>query len=226
VEVAATPVFEDWRFNEYPTGDGSEFANNTETGAPYMFWQSKNSWIFYVPGTKIPEPPVNPYDGNIWINAFDDETGETGMYLMYVFNFNEMAGIEGRADDQWYALTSNKRAYDYLVLPTIHTADDKQDYLDALIDRSQYPEAGSMDPTKQAYLYYNVEDGDIKVLNSTSDVQQEWISVTQHTVNPVDDPDADFSDVVPASALRVLKANTTELQEKIDNLRASIEALP
>ena len=83
-----------------------------------------------------------------------------------------------------------------------------------------------IDFTKQSYIYFNAEDGDLKVLNRQSADQEEWVSVTQHTLNPVDDPDADFNEVIPASAIRVLKHNVGELEQSIADLKAKIAALP
>jgi hypothetical protein len=195
-------------FKEAPVN--YEIHNNEYSSGPYYYDQARNSWIFYIPGTFIPGPPVDPDNGNIWVDA-------SSMYLMYVYNAGEMT-FPGAVPDSWYALTTNKKAYDYLVLPI---GDDGVDI--NIID----PPSNRVDIFQQSAVYFNRLDADIKVRLSESDGQggtlYKWSSITQRSLeDAVEDPNMDFNTAVPAPALRQLMETTNALQARVDALNAQV----
>ena len=181
-----------------------EITNNEYTSGPYYYDRTRNSWIFYIPGTDIPNPPADPDGGNLWIDP-------TEMYLMYVYNQNEMQ-FEGAVGQRWYALTTNKRAYDYLIVPI----SDDGDNVNTLVPTDR------VNIFKQGYLYFNNQDVDLKVKASVEGdpESQAWASITQRGIQAVEDPDANFNDVLPTSALRSLRNTTDDLQKRVDVLVA------
>lgn len=196
-------------FKETPTN--YEITNNEYTSAPYYFDQARNSWIFYIPGTDIPGPPVDPDGGNIWVDP-------TNMYLMYVYNQGEMTFKEAEPET-WYALTTNKRAYDYLVIPIGADGTDIN-ILNAPNDR--------INIFKQTIVYFNKLDADIKVRLKEDDGQggitYDWASITQRSMEPIDDPDMIFDETLPAPALRQLMESTYALQARVDALLEQVNS--
>ena len=190
-------------FKETPTN--YEITNNEYTSAPYYFDQARNSWIFYIPGTDIPGPPVDPDAGNIWVDP-------TNMYLMYVYNQGEMT-FNGAEPETWYALTTNKRAYDYLIIPIGADGTDIN-IMNTPNDR--------INIFKQTIIYFNKLDGDVKVRLKEDDgvggVTYRWSSITQRSIDAIEDPDVIFDDTLPAPALRQLMESTYALQERVDAL--------
>jgi len=181
-----------------------QITNNEYTSAPYYYDLERNTWIFYKPGTQIPSPPLDPDAGNLWIDA-------SNAYLMYVFNVNEMT-FPDAVDNRWYALTTNKRAYDYLILPIVSDGDD----VDTLVPPDR------VNIFKQSWVYFNKLDMDIKIkVPEEGGLTSAWQSITQRSIEAVSDPDADFNDVLPASALRQLQSSTNSLQQRVDALVAA-----
>lgn len=190
-------------FTENPVN--FEITNNEYSSAPYYYDYTRNSWIFYKPGTDIPNPPLDPSRGNLWIDP-------TNMYLMYVYNENEMSFPDAE-EQRWYALTTNKRAYDYLIVPTSLNGDN--------ITTIRPPD--SVDIFKQAYLYFNRQDVDLKVkVGEEGGVTSTWSSITQRAIEGVEDPNADFNDVLPASAIRQLQGSINTLEKKVEKLKTDL----
>ena len=183
-----------------------QITNNEYTSAPYYFDMERNAWIFYKPGTEIPSPPLDPDAGNLWIDA-------SNAYLMYVFNVNEMT-FPDAVDNRWYALTTNKRAYDYLVLPVVADGDD----VATLVPTDR------VNIYKQSWVYFNKADMDIKIkVAEEGGLTSTWQSITQRSIEAVTDPNADFNDILPASALRQLESSTNSLQQRVDALVAATQ---
>lgn len=185
-----------------------QITNNEYTSGPYYFDTVKNSWIFYKPGTYVPSPPPDPDAGNLWIDP-------TNMYLMYVYNEADFS-FEGATPNTWYALTTNKRAYDYLILPMANDGD---------INVVFPPDRINI--FKQSYIYFNREDADLKVRVEQKDdngnvIGHQWASITQRAIDAIEDPLADFNDVLPASALRQLQESTNRLQARVDALMSAV----
>lgn len=174
--------------------------SNEYAGAPYYFDVRRNSWIFYIPGTAIIGPPVDPAAGNIWIDP-------TNAYLMYIYNAGEFNFPEAEPET-WYALTTNKRAYDYMAVALAGRSGDVN------ITRS----SGDVSIYNQTYLYFNTNDLDLKVRiksidDSTGDVVYEWASVSQRTIiGGVQSP--------PPFAPPL-----QHLEQSVDDLTAKVEAL-
>lgn len=185
-----------------------QITNNEYTSGPYYYDTVRNTWIFYTPGTYIPSPPPNPDGGNLWIDP-------TNMYLMYVYNDNDFSFPDARSNT-WYALTTNKRAYDYLILPLA---------LDGDINVVFPPDRINI--FKQSYLYFNRNDLDLKVrvqqTNAQGDViGHQWASITQRAIQAVEDPNSDFIDTLPAPALRQLHNSVGQLEQRVENLKAAV----
>ena len=179
-----------------------EITNNEYTSAPYYYDYARNAWIFYVPGTDIPNPPLDPDGGNLWIDP-------TNMYLMYVYNENEMVFPEAE-EQRWYALTTNKRAYDYLIVPIANDGDD----VSTLVP----PERVNI--FKQGFLFFSSVDKDLKVkVMEEGGVSQAWASITQRGIEAVEDPLSDFNDTLPAMPLRHLRSSIDSLQARVDALK-------
>ena len=196
-------------FKETPSN--YEITNNEYSSAPYYFDQARNSWIFYIPGVDIPGPPVDPDGGNIWVDP-------TNMYLMYVYNAGEMT-FTGAEPETWYALTTNKRAYDYLILPIGADGTDIN-IVNAPNDR--------INIFKQTVAYFNKLDADLKVrLQDTDDdgnTYYKWSSVGQRALEGITDPDEVFNETIPAPALRQLMESTYDLQARVDALFAQVNS--
>jgi len=190
-------------FKEAPAN--FEITNNEYSSAPYYFDQARNSWIFYIPGTDIPGPPVDPDAGNIWVDP-------TNMYLMYVYNGGEMT-FPGAEVETWYALTTNKRAYDYLILP-IGVDGTDINIVNAPNDR--------INIFKQTVAYFNKLDADLKVRIKEDDgaggTVYKWSSIAQRSLEGITDPDVVFDETLPAPALRQLMESTNKLQARVDAL--------
>lgn len=186
-----------------------QITNNEYTSGPYYYDFERNSWIFYIPGTDIPAPPLDPDGGNLWIDP-------TNMYLMYVYNENEMTFAEAQPN-RWYALTTNKRAYDYLILPTASNGDDIT---------IPVPE-NRINIFKQSHLYFNKEDVDLKVRVERYDddgdvIGWQWASITQRAIEAIENPKENFNNQLPASTLRNLHTSTNALQARVDALRKEV----
>ena len=185
-----------------------EITNNEFSSAPYYFDYDRNSWIFYKPGTDIPNPPLDPDAGNLWIDP-------TRMYLMYVYNVNELT-FPDAGEEQWYALTTNKRAYDYMIVPISNDGTDISTYRNR--------EAG-IDIFKQGYMYFNLNEADLKVkVNINDGGDTAWVSMTQRGIEPVsgDNPDDLWNSVLPHSQLRQLEGATNSLQKRTEDLAAKL----
>jgi len=202
VSTASTPLPPKY-FKYGATPLNYEIVNNEYTSGPYYYDYERNSWIFYIPGTDIPNPPLDPVAGNLWIDP-------TNMYLMYVYNENEMTFPEA-VPEQWYALTTNKRAYDYLILPVSTNGDN--------VGTRVGP--SDIDIFNQAYMYFNTADADIKVKvgSEPGGVLNGWASITQRSLDAVVDPDLDWNHNLPASALRQLQTSVDELEVKVEALK-------
>lgn len=191
-----------------PTPIAFEITNNEYTSAPYYFDYTRNSWIFYKPGTFVPMPPPDPDAGNLFIAA-------NNMYLMYVYNTNELT-FPDAMEDRWYALTTNKRAYDYMIVPISRDGSDIETYRNR---------DSGLDVFKQGYLYFNLNEGDIKVkvLNDAG-AETEWASITQRGMDPVSgaNPNDLWNGALPASALRQLQTSTNGLQSRVEALAAKL----
>lgn len=177
-----------------------ELVANNFTSAPYYYDKQRNSWVFYIPGTELPAPPLDPEDGNIWIDP-------TNAYLMYVYNAGELV-TEDNPDittDSWVALTTNKRAYDYLVVP--------QGESDSEVNFSPL----KIDLFKQTVVYFNTQDLDLKVK-----VGDSWQSIKQSGMAAVEDSDEIINDAIPATPLRNLKLSIQELQQRVNDLASQI----
>jgi len=198
-EVAATspPPF---LFKSSPIN--YELVANNFTSAPYYYDRQRNSWIFYIPGTELPAPPLDPEDGNIWIDP-------TNGYLMYVYNAGELVTEDNPdvSNDAWVALTTNKRAYDYLVVP--------QGEKDSDVNF----EPLKVDLFKQTVVYFNTSDLDLKVK-----VGDSWQSIKQSGIDAVEDPDKIINDAIPATPLRNLQVSVDALQKRVIDLAQSIGA--
>ena len=184
-----------------------EITNNEYTSAPYYFDYERNSWIFYKPGTDIPNPPLDPDAGNLWIDP-------TNMYLTYVYNTNELTFPDAE-EDRWYALTTNKRAYDYMIVPISKDGTD----IDTLRNRA------TIDVFKQGYMYFNISEADLKVkVTDQGGEEKDWASITQRGMEPVsgDNPDDMWNSTLPASALRQLHVDTNSLQKRTETLAAKL----
>jgi len=186
-----------------------QITNNEYTSGPYYYDFERNSWIFYIPGTDIPNPPLDPDGGNLWIDP-------TNMYLMYVYNENEMT-FDDAQPNRWYALTTNRRAYDYLILPTASDGDDIN---------IPVPE-NRIDIFKQAHMYFNREDADLKVRVQRYDdsgevIGWQWASITQRAIEAIENPKEIFNNQLPASTLRNLHTSTNALQARVDALRKEV----
>lgn len=186
-----------------------QITNNEYTSGPYYYDFERNSWIFYIPGTEIPNPPLDPDGGNLWIDP-------TNMYLMYVYNENEMS-FDDAQPNRWYALTTNKRAYDYLILPTASDGDD----INITIPENR------LDIFKQSHMYFNREDVDLKVRVERTDdngdvIGWQWASITQRAIEAIEDPKEIFNNQLPASTLRNLHTSTNALQVRVDALRKEV----
>ena len=185
-----------------------QITNNEYTSGPYYYDVIRNTWIFYTPGTYIPSPPPNPDAGNLWIDP-------TNMYLMYVYNENDFS-FPDATDNTWYALTTNKRAYDYLIVPLAMDGD-----INVVIPPDR------INIFKQSYLYFNRSDLDLKVRveqkNEQGDViGHQWASITQRAINAVNDPSKDFNDTLPAPALRQLHNSIGQLEQRVEALKEAV----
>ena len=179
-----------------------ELIANYNTSAPYYYDKTRNSWIFYIPGTELPGPPVDPAEGNIWIDP-------TNGYLMYVYNAGELVTEDNPdiSNDAWVALTTNKRAYDYLIVP--------QGEKDSEVNFAPL----KVDLFKQTFMYFNTQDLDLKVK-----VGDSWQSIKQSGIDAVEDPDQIINDAVPATPLRNLEESVESLQQRVIDLADQIGA--
>ena len=220
--VRTTPK-EPWRFRQNPAGEGYDFDTNSYVGSPFLYWESVDSWIFFNVSTEPPGPPADPENGNLWINVKNRDNTD-GLYLMYVYNDYEMDDY-GRDPESWYALTDNKRAYDYMVVPTV-TSDAELPLAQNTTIIGNTPVEYEIDIFKQAYLYFNSQDMDLKVLVPRPDDTAAWASVTQLSLDLINDPDLTVNDLVPPSSVRQLKRSINSLDDKIAKLKNDINNLP
>ena len=200
LEVAAASAPPPFLFKEPP--QNFEVVANNNTSGPYYYDSTRNSWIFYIPGTELPGPPLDPDAGNLWIDP-------TNAYLMYVYNAGELI-TEDNPDisaDAWVALTSNKRAYDYLIVP--YGEDDSD------VDFSPL----KIDLFKQTVVYFNTRDLDLKIKTGDS-----WQSIKQSGIDAVTDPNDLINDAIPPTQLRVLQNSVESLQQRVYDLASQIGA--
>ena len=129
--------------------------------------------------------------------------------LMYVYNDNDFNPDLDVSAESWVALTSNKRAYDYLAVRQAANADD----IVLTIPDHDTPTVNFFGET---LMYFNTTDMDLKIrqkvltapmAGSAPEEYVNWVSISQRSLNPIDDHDADpdFHDIEPHPALRQLE---------------------
>lgn len=195
----------------------NQLDTNLYAGAPYYYDYGRRSWIFYIPGTELPGPPSDPEAGNVWIDQDNN-------YLMYIYNEDEMLPVDGSnfepQDNTWYALTTNKRAYDYLLVAQAEKSGD----INITVNPSP-----TVNILGETLMYFNTVDGDLKVRlrqtdASTGEEYFDWVSVTQRALDAiaVDDPNLNFNHVLPAPMIRRVDEQMADLQKRIDAVRDAI----